>query len=135
MRMSDAEIAKLRNTIYAVMCKCKDDVSAEMIEMLVVNKLSREDKGLLNKVHLTHIGNNLRVMKDKGIVKDNIDGVVKKWRVISKDDYIANPPVKMVISLPQEQHTFVTKQARKLGVSKTAYILDCIHSVYIKARK
>lgn len=120
--MKKAEkLAKLRQSIIDALKKTDDQwVTTDGVKnKMVFEKLESED------ITLEQIGNNLRILKDKGVVSDTkIDG--KRCWSLTGNEFDNRPAVRMVVAFPKATHESICEGALKTGQSKTSYIIESV---------
>jgi Fe2+ or Zn2+ uptake regulation protein len=117
------ELIEFRQNIIKIfkLLKGKEKwASADTIRSLLIREGLEGDA-----ITLEQIANNLRVLKDKGIVADTLISGKRRWSITGNklDD---QPPVKMVVSFPKAVHIAMCEGAVGAGLSRTAFIVECV---------
>jgi len=115
------ELVLLRKNIVDTMKGIEDEwVTSDGIRSKMIHN------GLGSKsISLEKIGNNLRVLKDAGIVSDTkIDG--KRCWSLTGNKFDARPVHKMIVAFPQGVYDGMCEGALSTGLSKTGFVVDSV---------
>lgn len=119
MSMRDEKLSKLRESIIDVM---KD---AEWMTTNGVYSLLKSSKKIGNDVNLEHIGNNLRILKNQGIVADTKNNTRRLWKLTGLL-YDVRPPIRMVIPIPKGVYDKISEMSHFNRVSKSSLIISIL---------
>lgn len=120
MSVRDQNLSKLRESIVDVMYGSYEWMTAGNIYSLL-----RSFKKIKNDITLEHIGNNLRILKNMGIVADTKINSRNSWK-LTGIPYDVRPPVKMVVSIPVDIHDKISKISIDKGITKSSLIISML---------
>jgi len=113
----------LRNQI---MCALKalstehDWSSTEMIHKVLLMQYPGAHKYSLSKV-----GNNLRCLREHGVVDDLSKYGVRHWKLTGRE-YVPEKQVKLLIVFPESVHDLIVQYSKRGGLSKNALIVNLV---------
>lgn len=119
--MVNKQLSELRDKICTAMKAMEENWSTTDS---ILAKMQSD--GMVNsRTTLEKVGNNLRVLKNEGVVADTkVDGR-RCWSLTGKE-YEANPPVRMVVAFPKKVHEAMSEAAAKRGVSRTNFVIKSV---------
>lgn len=115
------KLVSLRTNIIETMKKMSDKwVTSDSVKSKMVYD------GLEPKsITLEQIGNNLRVLKNEGVVSDTkIDG--RRCWSLTGHEFDGQPVVKMVVAFPKKVHEGMCDKAISKGLSRTEFIVESV---------
>jgi hypothetical protein len=123
-QQNEVDLADLRKQLIEAVLQLepqhRDRVSAEMIQKFVEMNTG--------EVHtLTRIGNNLRVLKKRGVLHDVRIRGHRYWRCTGrKYDSQEDAVHRALVAFPKSLHTRIVKYAKLAGLSRTAFVVNMV---------
>lgn len=120
MKKEDKLVSFRRNIIETMKKMSEKWVTSDSIKSKMVFD------GLEPKsITLEQIGNNLRVLKNEGVVSDTkIDG--RRCWSLTGHKFDDQPVVKMVVAFPKKIHEEMCDKAVSEGLSRTGFIVESV---------
>jgi hypothetical protein len=113
----------LRERILAALEALKAEhewVSTEMVQKVIMMQ-----RGV--NYSLSKVGNNLRCLREYGVVEDQTKHGTRHWRPTGRS-YTPDTPKKLLISFPGPLHNMIVDFSRRGGLSKNAFIVNMVAS-------
>ena len=118
-------MTKRLSEIRAQICVAMKEMDDEWVTTDSILAKLEADKVLTGRITKDKIGNNLRVLKNEGIVSDTkLDGK-RCWSLTGKK-YDVDPPVRMVVAFPKSVHQAMSEAAAQKGSSRTNYVINAV---------
>lgn len=76
---------------------------------------------------LSKVGNNLRCLREHGVVEDQTKHGTRHWRPTGRL-YTPDAPKKLLISFPGPVHNMIVDFSRRGGLSKNAFVVNMVAS-------
>ena len=120
-KLESEKLVDFRNNIIKAMKTIEDRwvTSDGVRSKLVFEGLESED------VSLERVGNNLRILKDEGIVADTKIRGERCWS-LTGNKFNGQPIVMVTVAFPKDVHEGIKSEALRAGLSRTAYIVKTV---------
>lgn len=120
VKNKDERLVKLRAEIIKVMKDLNSWVSSDEIQKN------------LGSCSAEQVGNNLRILKDQGVVANTkVEGQFR-W-ALTGEEFVAQAPVGILIKFPKLIHEGITKIAKQLGQSKNSVVIKACEKFLVQS--
>ena len=121
MKKADELVTLRKNIVNTMKGLDKKWVTSDDIRSrMVFDGLASEED-----ISLERVGNNLRILKNDGVVSDTQMEGRRSWS-LTGNEFVGQPIVKVVVAFPKSVHDGIRTEALSAGLSRTAYIVQTV---------